>query len=187
MGPFLSTLFTNASLHPALLPCATLHGSHSTRQLCFHQQIWARQWPGPLQRRSSPWPEPPRPRVLPLRTRRLCFLSFSILWQILARTDARAAKCIVLSQTELSACFCPPPTPLAPCTHTNTSTGLGAGEQEGEEAGTALGVDGQCQVDSWTDRSSGPKSPPISSLAPRSPPTPHPSHVVPRSGHEVAL
>lgn len=60
-----------------------------------------------------------------------CFLSFSTLWQILAHTDARAAKCIVLNKNDL-------PARLLPSflfQDSYTSRVLKAGEWEGEEAG----------------------------------------------------
>lgn len=48
-----SVLLANVSVHHILLLSATLHGSHSTWQLCFHRQIQAGEWPGPLQGRPS--------------------------------------------------------------------------------------------------------------------------------------
>lgn len=127
-----SILLANVSLHHILLLSATLHGSHSTWQLCFHRQIQAREWPGPLQRRPSftlayanRASGPPTPDLQAVS------FSFSILWQILASTDARAAKCIVLNKNDLPAC----PLPSFLFQDSYTSRGLMTGEWEGRMAG----------------------------------------------------
>lgn len=101
-----SALLANTALHPALLLPAAPHGLHSTRQLCFHRQTGLGKGQA-LCRGAVSLACVTEAAGSQLRICSLCFLSLSTLWQVLARTDARAAKGRTLNQSNLPTTFLP--------------------------------------------------------------------------------
>ena len=198
-----STQLANASLQPVLLSCTTLHGSHSPRQLCFHWQIQARGWARPSPEGTSSFAHATRPLVPSLWIHRLCFLSLSTLQQILVRSDARTAKCIVINPvsllpTTLSPQAFPPPHKQGAQRWGGRGRGRGGMQKQIQTSSPVftmhirehVHVGGGTGNARWTagqrtGRVLSP-SPTPSCVVPRCP-APHPSHAVLRCGREVAV
>lgn len=171
-----SALLENASLHPVSLPPVTsLHGSHSTGQLCFHRQTQAVCIGGLLPGLLHCSPQCPQSRFAGSVScpSALCGRSF------VAMTDARAAKCIVLNGSHLPATLTPP---LFPGLLHKQGAWVGLWGEVGGTGGRGAEakppvcvvhsgerLDGQHEVDSGAESISGPQSFSCpSSLAPRS-------------------
>lgn len=195
-----SALLENASLHPVSLPPATsLHGSHSTGQLCFQRQTQAVCMGGLLPGLLHCSPQCPQSRFAGSVSchSALCGRSF------VAMTDARAAKCIELSESHLPATLT-----LLSSQGSYTSRGLGwgsGGKWEGQEAEVQKPshLSASCTVGNvWMGSMRStvgqrafqvPSPSPVPLVWHQDLPnpllssSPTPPHAVPRGGHEVAV